>query len=216
MPVARMAIQFNEGTNDEAEWHVTDKAEYPAFRYGENDEEIPAGAWGQVRKVSYGVDRDYGGINSSGGPQHSGRPEHRLIKVERESDKISPELFKRCCNGMQLRRVVIWDPDYGNSASANNGILIYAEDCHVVSFEGVIFKNPAHEHDIIQGDVGEYFQIESRAKTQGLGDSAHIDLITILYTKISVEVYRSTPHGWNTLNETAFNTNLRPPPADPA
>lgn len=222
-----MAVQFHHGsrsneTHNESDWPPTGKSTLSTsltrtFDVEDDDGNIstinvnvPASAWGQVLKCSYGVERDYGGINSSGGPQHSGRPEHRLITIERESDRISPLLFKRCCNGMQLKRVIIYDPLYDSSDNQGTGLIILAEDTHVVNFDGFILKSGAQRHDISAAGMGQgdqYFAT-THAATNSLGSTKRMDRITILYTKISVQILGSDPHGWDTGSETAFNEGL--------
>ncbi|MCA9178743.1 MAG: type VI secretion system tube protein Hcp [Planctomycetales bacterium] len=206
MPVARMAVKFNDGAA--GIWAVTGKS-HPTFTVTLEGAAVPANAWGQVRRIAFGVDRPYGGINSSGGPQHSGRPEHRLISLERESDMISPLLFKRCCNGMQLQRLVIYDPDYNAEATPNGrGLLIYAEDSHVVSFEGILEKTPGSRHTAAAfgaGD-GDQFQAVTQAATQAVGATHRFDRMTILYTRLSVQVLGSTFQGWDTGSEIKFDS----------
>ena len=161
----------------------------------------PFFAWGDVREVRFGVDREYGGINSSGGPQHSGRADHRLITLVRNTDLISPALFKRCCNGMQLRRVVIYDFE--------RKIFVVADSCHVISFEFVGDKKPTTRYEVSQVGTDQSMQFLGRSYTasQDIGDTRRYDRLTILQTSVAMSTDNgSSWHGWNTGSEVAWNS----------
>lgn len=198
----------HNGGADEG-WYNSESGEQPPNKTigyeitGEDDEgnsqeesvTVNTSPWGVVTSLHFGVEREYGGINSSGGPQQSGRADHRLITVKRESDKLSPLLFQHCCNGFQLRRVFFVDEEEER--------IIVAESCCVVSFEGEIFRAGATGYNLNLSDTA--VTGSTTASSASLGSQKREEVLQILYTSIALNFNESGYRGWNTGSETAWN-----------
>lgn len=222
MSVGWIAFQFHRGSisdkftpaetrsaNADDGWYNSSTGDAPPSRRisytitGSNDASttddgtvnVGTSPWGVVKELHFGVDREYGGVNSSGGPQHSGRADHRLITVKRDSDKLSPLLFQHCCNGFQLRRVFFVDTEEQR--------LLVAESCHVVSFAGNIFRGGATKYDLSTSNNAVTGQ--TNASSGSLGSQKREEVLQILYTSIAIDYNNSGFRGWNTGNETAWN-----------
>lgn len=159
-----------------------------------------------VREIKSHVDREYGGINSSGGPQVSGRCDHSDFFVEKNCDKSSAVLFEHCCSGEQLAWVhlailqdgrtlsAVYDPP--NSTDPNHQeypewnepdrmlLHVRLKDVNITSYELSGVRYFGTETD---GNV-------RRPKFLGVG---HVERFTLLYTTISVD-FGGVQRGWDT------------------
>lgn len=221
MAIGYLALQFQGGNSEEENgWFETGSESEPVTTFSM----IPdaASPWQGVKKFFYGATREYGGINSSGGPQHSGRPDQHLIRITREADLVSPRLYKYCCNGYQLKKMLfISETDSGDSLT-----IVYCEACHVVEFETQHFHAAATDYSHLALTLnGQSLSNGSNSFTQSkvtLGDVKVEDELSILFTKMIIGQSRMVGgqrktiwQGWDTAAEKHWDTavDFTPPAA---
>lgn len=214
MAIGYLAFQFQVGSDtDEQGWFATGSLDQPATTFPTLPADVKP--WQGVKKFYYGATREYGGINSSGGPQHSGRPDQHLIRITRESDLVSPKLYKYCCNGYQLQSMLfITETDSGESLT-----IVYCEACHVVEFETQHFHAAATDYSHLALTLnGQSVTNGANSFTQSkstLGDVKVEDELAILYTKIAIcqsrvvgGTRKKVWQGWDTAAEKHWDTGI--------
>jgi len=160
--------------------------------------------YGRLGSVVAKVERDYGGINSSGGPQVSGRADHSDLVVVRAADKVSPYLFQYCCTGEQLATVFIAMLDPEDMIWILTGV-------NVTGYEFNGDKSPSTKYVNIPATIDASHTVESYSNTWG--DSAtnnfrRLETVSLLYTAIRVEFANGGYRGW----DTGSNTSVTEPP----
>jgi len=208
MAIGYLAFQFQGGAN--SGWQTTGATDSPETTFTM----VPATAapWQAAKKFYYGATRDYGGISSSGGPQVSGRADQHLIQITREADLVSPVLYKYCCNGYQIKKLLfITETDSGESVT-----IVYAEACQVVEFETQHINSAATDYSHLALTLnGQTVSNASNSFTQSkasLGDVMVEDELQILYTRMVIGQSRIVSgnrttvwQGWDTSNETHWD-----------
>lgn len=163
-----------------------------------------------VRECKSRVDREYGGINSSGGPQVSGRCDHADFLVEKNCDKTSSILYEHCCSGEQLAwvHIVMLKDGRTYAAEFNPPDSTDPADQVVPEYkepDGVLLHIRLKDVNITSYEFSgvRYFGSETTSTASGsLRTSAflgvgHVERFTLLYTAMSME-YGGIQRGWDT------------------
>jgi hypothetical protein len=175
-----------------------------------------------VRSIQARVEREYGGINSSGGPQVSGRSDQSDFVVELSAGKFSPFLYEHCCGGMQLKwvhlAVLQWDDA---SSSAQLWQHIRMEDVNLTGYK--IRGTRFFTQEFTADEVNPLLKAKTFVKYQDydVSDVGHIDRMTLLYTSISFTVFDSagalaSQNGWTTGSDEPWMSSAAAPAAAPA
>lgn len=156
-----------------------------------------------VRTFRAKVERDFGGINSSGGPQTTGRADQSDFFVEQNANAISPTLYQQCCSAIQMSWIHL-------ACVAEDGTTllrhIVMQDVSLTSYESEGNRKTADTIGLTP--AGGELQSSTGLSIQHVGDMVglrNIDRFTLLYTSISFRHGSSNiVGGWNTGSETPF------------
>ena len=151
------------------------------------------------------VQREYGGINSSGGPQVTGRADQSDFKVQWQTNSASPVLYEHCCSGKQLEWVHVvvakWDNDI-----PSNFLHIRMQGVNVTGFEMNAVRWFADETRPVEGGLtfNGATVLEHKPSTSMYG-VGHYDDFTLLYTKIAFKHQSNTEKTWDTGADAAWS-----------
>jgi len=202
-PAGYIAVRsWDESMGDNANgWLVTGQnythAGLPSAMADQPNEAPPGTVYyGRVNSVVAHVERDYGGINSSGGPQVSGRCDHSDLVVVRETDRVSPILFQYCCTGEQLSVVHIVFLD----ASAKNAVLrLRLLGVNVTGFQFTGEKKSRTKYEASGGNFSTAAYVQSAGNATDLaGAHKRVEKVTLLYTSIEMKYGTDGYRGWDT------------------
>lgn len=177
----------------------------------------PAGGkfyYAPVREIKAHVDREYGGINSSGGPQVSGRCDHKDFLIEKNCDKSSSILYQHCCSGEQLSWVhlaILQDgrtyPEIRDPADSNDPsdavVPKYKEpDRMLLHIRLKDVSITSYELSGVRYFGSETVDSVRKSKFLGVG---HVEKFTLLFTSMSLE-FDGIQRGWDTGKDAKWPT----------
>jgi type VI protein secretion system component Hcp len=150
-----------------------------------------------VRSIQARVEREYGGINSSGGPQVSGRADQTDFSIELPTTAATPVLYEHCCSGKQFSWVHVFVPNC-KAAGGAAALHITMQDVNVTGFEfsGVRWLKDDYDTEdgaVLNASGAINFKYNSKMYAAG-----HFDDITLLYTSIVFNVVGKKERGWTT------------------